>query len=282
MKLNPCFWQNLLPQHLLSRLAGKLARCEWPWLKNWAIRRFVKKYKVDLSEALINRPEDYSHFNAFFTRALKPGARAIDASNTFISPADGTLSAFGRVKDNQLFQAKNHNYTLEALLGSNDTRVTSFQSALYATIYLAPKDYHRIHMPVTGTLTAMRYVPGKLFSVNQKTAENIPGLFAKNERVILFFETEHGPMALILVGAMIVASISTVFAGVIAPNDKQVIHRDFTHTPEQHITLNKGEEVGRFLLGSTVIALFNHDSDWDSSLTLDKTLRLGDPLIDLN
>lgn len=278
MNLNPSFWQYLLPQHLLSRLVGKLAFCRWPWLKNALIRRFVKRFGVDLSEAVHESPEDFEHFNAFFTRALKPTVRSIDSSpQAFISPVDGTLSAFGRTENQQLFQAKGHTYTLQALLGAKDRWFEQFKEALYATMYLAPRDYHRIHMPVSGTLIAMRYVPGKLFSVNQKTAETIPGLFAKNERVILFFETEFGPMALILVGAMIVASMSTVFAGVVAPGGNSMKHRDYVHTEEKHITLNKGEEVGHFLLGSTVITLLGcSQSAWDDALELNQPLKLGE------
>lgn len=281
--MNACFWQYLLPHHLISRLAGKLANCETPWFKDYAINRFLKDYPVDLSEAQISDPKAFKSFNDFFTRALKPELREIDKqANTIISPVDGQLSAFGKVENHQLFQAKNHYYSLEALLGyKDDELINVLNNGPYATIYLAPHDYHRIHMPLSGTLQSMRYVPGRLFSVNLKTADNIPGLFARNERVILQFNTEHGPLILVLVGAMIVASISTVFSGLVAPNKGQIMHRTYSQTPEHHIYLEKGDEVARFHLGSTVIAILgNKDIQWDDNLESGQLVKLGNKMAD--
>lgn len=276
--MNPCFWQYLLPQHTLSKIAGMLAHVKTPWLKNAFIRFFVKRYPVDLSEAIITKPEGYDNFNDFFTRALKPELRPIDNSpHVIISPVDGKLSASGRVKKGTIVQAKNHNYSLSALLATDDSTVTApFEGGLFSTLYLAPHDYHRVHMPINGQLKAMTYIPGKLFSVNTKTADNIPGLFAKNERVVLHFETEHGPLALVLVGAMIVASMSTVFSGLVLPHGKQIIHREYPNSQNQHIHFNKGDEVGRFLLGSTVVMLLgNQKAQWDEAFKVGDVVRMG-------
>lgn len=275
--MNPCFWQYLIPQHFLSKVYGALAHIQTPWIKNRFIKFFLKKYPVDLSEAIISSPEGFTHFNDFFTRALKPELRTLDKSaSSFTSPVDGKLSAFGRVTKGTLIQAKNHDYSLKALLANQDQSVISqFEDGLYATIYLAPHDYHRIHMPYGGMLKSMTYIPGKLFSVNLKTADNIPGLFAKNERLVLQFDTEAGPMILVFVGAMIVASMSTVFSGLITPHGKKIIHRTYPNDDNQHIHFNKGDEVGRFLLGSTVVALLgNTKAQWTDVQTGD-ILRMG-------
>lgn len=282
--MNPCFWQYLLPQHLLSKIYGHLAQIKHPSIKNAFIRHFLKRYPVDLSEAVIEAPERFIHFNDFFTRALKPELRPIDASpSSLISPVDGKLSAFGPIERGTLIQAKNHTYTLSALLATDDrSLLKTFENGLFGTVYLAPHDYHRIHMPCSGTLKSMTYIPGKLFSVNLKTADNIPGLFAKNERVVLHFETQTGPMILVLVGAMIVASISTVFSGLVSPHGNRIVHRTYPNNENQHIHFNKGDEVGRFLLGSTVIMVMGQRNvAWLDSLKTGDILRMGQTIGEL-
>ncbi|WP_022958498.1 archaetidylserine decarboxylase [Spongiibacter tropicus] len=267
--------QYLLPQHLLSRLVGKLAECRLPWLKNLLIRRFITQYKVDMSEAVDSAPEAYANFNAFFTRALKDGARPIDDAPV-VCPADGAISQLGEINRGRIFQAKGQDYSLQTLLGDDKALTAEFDGGSFATIYLSPRDYHRVHMPVDGTLRSMTYVPGKLFSVNTTTAENVRSLFARNERAICVFDTEFGPMAMILVGAMIVAGIETVWDGQIAPPPRQITTRNY---PQDAPTLKKGEEMGRFKLGSTVILLFGKDKiDWLDKFEALTPTRLGEAL----
>ena len=248
--------QYLIPQHGLSRLVGMLARSEVPWIKTTFISLFMKRFGIDLSEAQIEDPDRFETFNAFFTRALKPDARPLEASDAadIACPADGAVSQLGAIRANQVFQAKGHDYSLYDLLGADSALASEFTNGQFATIYLSPRDYHRVHMPVTGTLRETRYVPGDLFSVNEATANGVPNLFARNERLVCIFDTEHGPAAVILVGAMIVAGIETVFSGQVTPLPKQVVTTDYQRTAP--ITLEKGDELGRFLLGSTVVLLF--------------------------
>lgn len=248
--------QYLIPQHGLSRLVGMLARSEVPWIKTTFISLFMKRFGIDLSEAQIEDPDRFETFNAFFTRALKPEARPLEASDAadIACPADGAVSQLGAIRANQVFQAKGHDYSLYDLLGGDSALASEFTNGQFATIYLSPRDYHRVHMPVTGTLRETRYVPGDLFSVNEATANGVPNLFARNERLVCVFDTEHGPAAVILVGAMIVAGIETVFSGQVTPLPKQVVTTDYQRTAP--ITLEKGDELGRFLLGSTVVLLF--------------------------
>ncbi|KZY38110.1 phosphatidylserine decarboxylase, partial [Alcanivorax sp. HI0044] len=248
--------QYLVPQHGLSRLVGMLARSEVPWIKTTFINLFMKRFGIDLSEAQIEDADRFPTFNAFFTRALKPDARPLEASgdNEIACPADGAVSQLGAIRANQVFQAKGHDYSLYDLLGGDSALASEFTNGQFATIYLSPRDYHRVHMPFTGTLRETRYVPGDLFSVNEATANGVPNLFARNERLVCIFDTEQGPMAVILVGAMIVAGIETVFSGQVTPLPKQVVTTDYLRTAP--ITLEKGEELGRFLLGSTVVMLF--------------------------
>ncbi|KZY47695.1 phosphatidylserine decarboxylase, partial [Oleiphilus sp. HI0050] len=213
----------IAPQHLISRAAGKVAECEIPAFKNKLIAWFIDKYGVNMSEALLDSPENFKHFNDFFTRELKPGAREIDTQeDAIISPVDGAISQLGQVDKGQVFQAKGQSFSVVELLGGDIERAEPFMGGDFSTIYLSPKDYHRIHMPCTGTLREMVYIPGKLFSVNPVTAENVPRLFARNERVAAIFDTEFGPMAMVLVGAMIVASIETVWSGLVAPVKRDV------------------------------------------------------------
>ncbi|BCV56672.1 phosphatidylserine decarboxylase [Shewanella algae] len=254
--------QYMLPKHLLSRLVGKLAAAEAGKLTTWAIRWFIKQYKIDMSEAAQSEPEAYKSFNAFFTRALKDGVRPLHQDAEYIvHPVDGAVSQCGPIEDGRIFQAKGHYYSALTLLGNQAKDAERFEEGDFATIYLAPKDYHRIHMPIKGTLSKMTYVPGELFSVNPLTARNVPGLFARNERVIAIFETEIGPLAMVLVGATIVASIETVWAGTVTPpTGKRVFTWEYPTTGPDAITLEKGAEMGRFKLGSTVVMLFAKDA----------------------
>lgn len=268
--------QHLLPQHLLSRLVGRLAECRTTWVKNLFINWFCKRYRVDMSQAQEPNPEAYEHFNAFFTRALKPDARPLDSeTDAILSPADGAISQLGPIEHGRIFQAKGRSYGLSTLLGGSPERAAPFINGSFATVYLSPRDYHRVHMPVTGTLRETIYVPGDLYSVNQVTAAGVDNLFARNERLVAIFDTEYGPMAMVLVGAMIVAGIETVWNGQVAPASKRpvVLDRNFEQTP---VTLEKGAEMGRFKLGSTVILLFGADAvSWQESLTAGSSVTMG-------
>lgn len=272
------FFQHIVPQHLLSRLTGWLAQVRHPvWLKNFVIEQFVRRFKVDMAEAQEPDLTAYANFNAFFTRPLREGARPI-ASADIVCPADGAISQLGAIDEGRIFQAKGHYFSTRELLGGDDERAELFCDGQFATIYLSPKDYHRVHMPLAGTLTATRYVPGKLFSVNGVTAENVERLFARNERLVCHFDTQAGPMALILVGAMVVAGIETVWSGQVAPPPSLPVERDYKNLPEP-VSLAKGEEMGRFKLGSTAILLFPKDAiAWDASYSAGSATRLGESL----
>lgn len=251
--------QHLIPHHLLSRLVGRLADSRVPWVKNTFIDWFRKQYKVDMSEALEPDPHAYPSFNDFFTRGLRPDARPLDPTpDSVLSPVDGVFSQLGKIEHGTILQAKGHTYTALELLGGDHAIAQHFEGGQFATIYLAPRDYHRVHMPVAGRLLSTTYVPGQLFSVNQCTAENVPNLFARNERLVCLFETAYGPMAMVLVGAMIVAGIETVWAGQIAPPPRRVTTRHY-HPAEANIDLAQGAEMGRFKLGSTVVLLFGRE-----------------------
>nr|WP_298373573.1 archaetidylserine decarboxylase [uncultured Halomonas sp.] len=267
--------QYPLPHHMISRLAGTLADARTPWLKNMMIKRFISTYGVDMSQAQEPDPTAYPCFNDFFTRAMHVDARPIGEG--IVSPADGFLSQFGSVENGTLIQAKGQTYSVSSLLGGDDQRAAAFQQGSFATVYLSPKDYHRVHMPVTGTLREMIYVPGRLFSVNLATADQVPGLFARNERLVCLFDTDRGPMAMVLVGAMIVAAIETVWAGQITPLSKQIQTTRFD-TP---IELAKGTEMGRFKLGSTVILCFSDRVAFREGLDVDESpMRMGKTLGD--
>jgi phosphatidylserine decarboxylase len=272
------FLQHIAPQHLLSRCTGWLARLRRPvWLKNWAIGVFVRHFRVDMSEAEEPDVSAYPSFNAFFTRALRQGARPI-GSGDILCPADGTVSQLGTISEGLIFQAKGRYYSTEALLGGDVACAARFARGMFATIYLSPRDYHRVHMPLDGRLTATTYVPGRLFSVNPTTADNVDRLFARNERLVCHFDTPAGPMAMILVGAMIVAGIETVWSGQVAPPPKRPVHRDYAELPAP-VELAKGDEMGRFMLGSTVILLFPEGSvAWDASYQAGSRTRLGESL----
>lgn len=268
--------QYLAPQHFLSRSAGRLADCKIKSIKNPMIDWFIKQYGVDMSEALIEDPHSYAHFNDFFTRALKPGARDIDSTESaLVSPVDGTISQLGDIKNGRIFQAKGQHFTLNELIGGKAELAAPFEGGKFSTIYLSPKDYHRIHMPLRGTLRDMVYIPGKLFSVNPATTEQVPGLFARNERVAAIFDTEIGPVAMVLVGAMIVASIETVWAGLVAPNSRTLYHTQYGQG-DGAIALEKGEEMGRFKLGSTVVMLFPKDTvEFADNMIANAGVRMG-------
>ncbi len=264
--------QHPLPHHLISRGVGKLAESRTPWLKDWAIRRFIRAFDVDMSQAVDSDPEAYACFNDFFTRALRADVRPIGEG--IVSPADGTLSQFGSIDNGSLVQAKGHTYSLTALLGGDTHRAAPFRDGSFATVYLSPRDYHRVHMPVTGTLREMVYVPGRLFSVNQATANHVPGLFARNERLVCLFDTEHGPLAMVLVGAMIVAAIETVWAGQVSPLSGRVQTTRF----DEPIVIEKGQEMGRFKLGSTVVMCFGHDVAFRDVCTDGLVVSMGQSL----
>lgn len=252
-------YQSLLPQHCLSRFAGWMANCKQTWIKNRLIHGFIRHYNVDMSLAVEENPANYINFNHFFTRSLKPEKRPISSNDAdIVSPVDGTISQIGSIKENQLIQAKKINYNLQALLGGSAKIAAQFQGGKFATLYLAPEDYHRVHIPYSGELKEMIYVPGRLFSVDNQTANELPNLFVRNERVITLFSTPIGPMAIILVGAMLVGSIKTTWEGIIAPASKRHIYH--WHYLDNKISLLKGQEIGQFQLGSTIIVLFaqNH------------------------
>jgi len=248
-------FQYIVPQHLLSRCTGALAELRHPVrLKNWVIRQFIQFFHVDMTEAAEPEYARYACFNDFFTRPLRDGARPLAAAD-ILCPADGAISQLGEISNGLLFQAKGRYFSAEELLGGDAARAAQFNGGQFATIYLSPKDYHRVHMPVAGRLTATCYIPGQLFSVNGVTADNVDRLFARNERLVCYFETGFGPMVVILVGAMVVAGIETVWSGRVAPPPKRPVTVDYVKLPGS-VELAQGDEMGRFMLGSTVILLF--------------------------
>lgn len=251
----------LLPQLAITRAAGWLSEQKWGPITHFIIKIFAKQYRVNLEEAAKTEPSDYSTFNEFFIRELKSNARPItQETNALCLPADGKVSEAGTISDNRLLQAKGHFFTLETLLANDQEMAKKFQDGSFITTYLSPTDYHRVHMPCDAILRKMIYVPGELFSVNPFLAEHVPNLFARNERVICEFETEFGPMVQILIGATITASMSTVWAGVInPPRTGEVVVWNYESDGEKAIKLQKGEEMGAFRLGSTVINLFPKD-----------------------
>lgn len=273
--------QYIAPKQLLTAAAGKLAHWQAGRLTTAFIGWFVNKYHVNMEEALNGDISSYPTFNLFFTRPLKPGARPL-ADSAFICPVDGAISQFGKIENGQIFQAKGHHYTAQALVGGDAALAENFDSGSFACLYLSPKDYHRIHMPCDGKLLSMTYVPGDLFSVNPLTAANVPGLFARNERVVCTFESaQHGKFVLVLVGATIVGSMATVWHDakdhiINPPRPGKVVH---WHYNDRNITLKQGEEMGRFLLGSTVVMLFEKDVlGFHASWHPGKGIRLGEAM----
>lgn len=272
--------QYLLPQHLLAALMYRFARLRWRPLSAALIRAFAHHFRVDMREALESDLGAYASFNAFFTRALKPDARPLPASPTAIAcPADGALSQHGDIDADRLFQAKGLDYGLEELVGDPDW-ARRFQGGTFATIYLSPRDYHRVHMPLAGRLWEMIHVPGRLFSVNGATVRLVPRLFARNERVVCLFEGDAGPFALILVGAIFVGGMETVWAGEVTPARGQSPRRH--HGDDEPVDLARGAEMGRFNMGSTVILLFPPGAvTWDTTLAPGVPLRMGQTLGEL-
>ena len=267
---------HLLPHHLLGRLVHVVTRSEWPPLKDRLIRQVISRFRVDLSTALEPDPAAYPSFNAFFTRALRPDARPVDAApDAVCCPADGEVSEAGVVTDGRLIQAKGWDYTLLELLGGDARLAADFDAGAYATIYLSPRDYHRVHMPLGGRLRRMVHVPGRLYSVNRLTTASLPRLFARNERVISVFDTDIGPMAVILVGATFVGSMDTVWAGTVTPAHRRAIAWD--QNAPQPVVLERGAEMGRFNMGSTVILLFARDRvRWSDVLRPGEAVRVGE------
>ena len=248
------WFQYVLPKKALTQMAGRLAGARAGGLTTAVVRWFVARYGVDMSEAENPDVASYDSFNAFFTRPLRAGVRPL-ATSEWISPVDGAISQLGPIANGQIFQAKGHAYSATTLLGGDASAAEVYRTGHFATLYLSPRDYHRIHMPCDGQLKRMVYVPGDLFSVNPATAAAVPGLFARNERVVCHFDTAHGPMVMVLVGATIVGSVATVWHGVVNPPRTPAI-RTWNYTPGE-VSLNQGDEMGRFLLGSTVVMLWS-------------------------
>jgi phosphatidylserine decarboxylase len=264
----------LIPQHALAAVMYRLTRTRWQPFKDLMIRLVIRIYRVDMDQALEPDPRAYPTFNSFFTRALRPEARPPAAEpDAVLSPADGTLSQAGRIVDGRLFQAKGQEYSLDELLAGDADWTSHFQEGTFYTVYLSPRDYHRVHMPLRGTIKGMIHVPGKLFSVNDISVQLVPRLFTRNERVVCLFEGEAGPMAVILVGAIFVGSMETVWAGEVTPSPPAAGIRTWRYEQGEAVNLGKGEEMGRFNMGSTVILLFPA-----GAVTQDTGLAAGDPV----
>jgi len=264
---------RVLPQHLLAAGMYRLMRSEIPWLKDQLISRLSQRYDIDVSEAANPDPLSYPSFNAFFTRALRDDARPI-ASDGIVSPADGRVSQIGSISGETLIQAKGHDFSLTALLAGDKDKVQTFRDGLWTTIYLSPRDYHRVHLPYAGTLTSMIFVPGELFSVSEATAQLVPNLFARNERVICYFDTALGPMAVILVGAIFVGSMETVWHGEVLAGRGYPTRWDYAGKDAP--TFSTGDEIGRFNMGSTVIVLLPPGAAaWQGDINAGSAVRMG-------
>lgn len=272
--------QYALPKRLLTQCMGRLASRPLGGLTTFFIHSFIKRYRVNMNEAANPDPKSYKTFNDFFGRALRPGVRPLSAT-ALVSPVDGTVSQLGAISGERIFQAKGHDYSCTQLLAGRQDWASLFHNGLFATLYLSPADYHRVHMPCDGILKSMTYVPGDLFSVNPATAQAVPGLFARNERVVCMFDSDKGPFSLILVGATIVGSMQTVWHGVVnPPRSGKVIEWQYSG---KDIRLLKGQEMGRFLLGSTVVLLFpegayHFDADWDAQKVIRQGQSMGDAI----
>lgn len=269
------FPQYVLPHHALSNLMSYFTHSENSTIKNLGITQVVKRYNVDMSESIEEDINAFKSFNDFFTRELKPGLRPITREDKAIAcPADGAISQAGPITEGNVFQAKGKSFTVTDLLGGSAERAAPFKNGVFSTIYLAPRDYHRMHMPLTGTLREMVHVPGRLFSVNTVTANNVPGLFARNERVAAIFDTDAGPMALVMVGAIFVSSIETVWHGVVTPPTVSAA-KSWQYDDNPPI-LNIGEEMGRFNMGSTIIVLFGENKvQWRDGLVAGEVVKVG-------
>jgi len=271
--------QTVLPHHFLSGLMYKITRIETKWFKNFFISKFISIYNVDMSQAIDENPQDFKCFNEFFTRPLKPEVRPIaEGAHTIISPVDGVISEVGRINENQIFQAKGKTYSLESLVGGSPERAHFYNNGFFATIYLSPRDYHRIHMPLGGRLREMVHVPGRLFSVSPSTTRSVSNLFARNERVVAGFSTDAGPMAMILVGAIFVSSMETVWAGTVTPPAGKNL-RQWSYDTQEPINLDRADEMGRFNMGSTVILLFPENSiQWEENIMFGKKVQFGEKI----
>lgn len=268
--------QRLLPQHALSRLLGKIASSKNPKLKNFLILKAIDRYGIDLSEAVSGNIDEYSSFNDFFTRHLRVGARPIDSGqDSLVSPADGAISQLGKIGQGRIFQAKGHDFSVRTLLGLLPEQTARFENGSFVTVYLSPKDYHRVHMPYPGTLLETLYIPGQLFSVNNTTTRHIPGLFARNERLVCLFETDRGLMAVVLVGAIFVAGIGTVWQEHYVPG--RIQHDRFTN-PQ---FFQRGEELGLFRFGSTAVVVLENPVDFSHAFGHGTTVRMGERLGEL-
>lgn len=263
-----------LPHHAISGLVFFIARIKWTPIKNISLKIYLGLHEVNMAEAIEENPYAYENLNAFFTRALKADVRPIDASeNSMCCPVDGKVSQAQKIDNGRVFQAKNHHYSLLELVGGINEIAEPFNNGKFATIYLSPRDYHRIHMPMDGKLTDMVYVPGRLFSVAPHTVNTVPRLFARNERLVCKFETAHGPMVMILVGAVNVSAIDTVWAGSVTPPSKRkVIHTQYENVD---ISLKKGAEMGRFNLGSTVVLLMGENCSLENTIAHNEAVKLG-------
>ncbi|WP_410473401.1 archaetidylserine decarboxylase [Guyparkeria sp. TX1] len=271
--------QYVLPHHLISGLVFRVTRWRAPWTE-WLIQRFVKAFGVNLGEAAKTDPADYPTFNAFFTRSLAEGVRPIEGeAHEWISPVDGRISQIGHIQSGNIFQAKGRAYTATELLGGDKSLAEPFKDGSFATLYLSPSDYHRIHMPVTGTLREMIHVPGRLFSVSTGTVAEVPRLFARNERLVCLFDTDDGPMAMVLVGAINVSAIETVWAGLVTPSPQRQIGRwSYGGDTGLSIRLERGAEMGRFNMGSTVILLTAKGVEFDTAWQAEMPIKLGQRL----
>jgi phosphatidylserine decarboxylase len=265
----------VLPHHAISGLMFALSRIEWRPVKDLSINFYTRLNPVNMHEAVEENKYAYASLNAFFTRALKPEARPIANDQSWICPVDGAVSQAGRIENGQIFQAKGHEYSLLELVAGDTELEQLFRNGHFATLYLSPRDYHRIHMPTTGKLKRMQYVPGRLFSVAPVTVNNIPRLFARNERVICYFETEQGPMVLVLVGAINVSAMETVWHGLITGEAKKIKRFDYG---DEDINLQRGDEMGRFNLGSTVIVLTPAHIKIDDTIVTEQPVKLGQRL----
>ncbi|VAX10652.1 Phosphatidylserine decarboxylase [hydrothermal vent metagenome] len=268
----------ILPHHLLSQVMFWITRCEWRPFKDFMIRQAIKLYNIDMHLAAEPDPSTYRCFNDFFTRALRPDARPLATEkDAILCPVDGTVSQAGQIEGGRIFQAKGHDYSLEELVGGDEELAKAFADGSFATIYLSPKDYHRIHIPLTGKLKKMLHIPGRLFSVSPSTTRTVPRLFSRNERIVNLFETEAGPVAVIMVGAIFVASMDTVWTGTVAPLSRSV--RDWSYTGETSAPpeFERGAEIGRFNMGSTVILLFGKDvMEWSQTMQADNQICMGE------
>ncbi len=275
------FLQYTLPKKALTKFGGLLANVKIPWIKNYLIHDFLKNYDVDMREAKHESVEAYDSFNDFFTRHLKPNLRPI-ALTHIVSPVDGFVSEFGQIQSGQLLQAKGKYYSVQSLLALDKSKHDVFNQGSFATLYLSPKDYHRVHMPCAGILQNMIHVPGKLFSVQPATTRHIPKLFARNERLVLLFDTEYGPMAVVFVGATIVGKIGTRWQGDLSRSRKIKSYQDdVTQWSDANKSLKQADELGYFKLGSTVILLFARDIDFTPELKAGMSIRLGEALGDV-